>query len=35
VLWLALGQLGFGLGALALWLTSRQYRRMLSTQAAR
>jgi DHA1 family bicyclomycin/chloramphenicol resistance-like MFS transporter len=35
VLWLALGQLGFGLAALALWLTSRQYRRMLSTQAAR
>ncbi len=34
VLWLALGQLGFGLAALALWLTSRQYRRMLSTQAA-
>lgn len=32
VLWLALGQLGFGLAALALWLTSRQYRRMLSTQ---
>jgi DHA1 family bicyclomycin/chloramphenicol resistance-like MFS transporter len=35
VLWLALGQLGFALAALALWLTSRQYRRMLSTQAAR
>jgi DHA1 family bicyclomycin/chloramphenicol resistance-like MFS transporter len=34
VLWLALGQLGFVLAALALWLTSRQYRRMLSTQAA-
>jgi DHA1 family bicyclomycin/chloramphenicol resistance-like MFS transporter len=34
VLWLALGQLGFALAALALWLTSRQYRRMLSTQAA-
>jgi DHA1 family bicyclomycin/chloramphenicol resistance-like MFS transporter len=34
VLWLAMGQLGFGLAALALWLTSRQYRRMLSTQAA-
>jgi DHA1 family bicyclomycin/chloramphenicol resistance-like MFS transporter len=35
VLWLALGQLGFGLVALALWLTSRQYRRMLSIQAGR
>lgn len=35
VLWLALGQLGFGLAALALWLTSRQYRRILSSQAAR
>jgi DHA1 family bicyclomycin/chloramphenicol resistance-like MFS transporter len=35
VLWLALGQLGFALAALALWLTSRQYRRMLSTQTAR
>jgi DHA1 family bicyclomycin/chloramphenicol resistance-like MFS transporter len=34
VLWLAFGQLGFVLAALALWLTSRQYRRMLSTQAA-
>jgi DHA1 family bicyclomycin/chloramphenicol resistance-like MFS transporter len=32
VLWLALGQLGFALGALALWLTSRQYRRMLAAQ---
>lgn len=30
VLWLAVGQLGFGLAALGLWLTSRQYRRMLS-----
>jgi DHA1 family bicyclomycin/chloramphenicol resistance-like MFS transporter len=30
VLWLALGQLGFVLVALALWLTSRQYRRMIS-----
>jgi DHA1 family bicyclomycin/chloramphenicol resistance-like MFS transporter len=35
VLWLALGQLGFGLAALALWLTSRQYRRMISAQVAR
>jgi DHA1 family bicyclomycin/chloramphenicol resistance-like MFS transporter len=34
VLWLALGQLGFVLVAIALWLTSRQYRRMLSTQMA-
>ncbi|WP_426175175.1 multidrug effflux MFS transporter [Massilia sp. TWR1-2-2] len=33
VLWLALGQLGFVLVALALWLTSRQYRRMISAQA--
>ena len=33
VLWLALGQLGFGLAALALWFASRQYRRRLSTQA--
>lgn len=32
VLWLALGQLGFCSLALALWLTSRQYRRMLSSQ---
>lgn len=32
VLWLALGQLGFCSLALALWLTSRQYRRMLSNQ---
>lgn len=30
VLWLAIGQLAFALGALALWLTSRYYRRMLS-----
>lgn len=30
VLWLAIGQLVFGCVALALWLTSRQYRRMLS-----
>ena len=30
VLWLAVGQLGFGLAALGMWLTSRQYRRMLS-----
>ncbi len=35
VLWLALGQLGFGLAALALWLTSRQYRRMISAQVAK
>ncbi len=34
VLWLALGQLGFVLVAIALWLTSRQYRRMLFTQMA-
>ncbi|MDB5918032.1 MAG: drug resistance transporter, Bcr/CflA subfamily protein [Massilia sp.] len=33
VLWLALGQLGFGLAALALWFASRQYRRILSTRA--
>ncbi|MES2756320.1 MAG: multidrug effflux MFS transporter [Pseudomonadota bacterium] len=33
VLWLALGQLGFVLVALALWLTSRQYRRRLSSHA--
>jgi DHA1 family bicyclomycin/chloramphenicol resistance-like MFS transporter len=33
VLWLALGQLGFSLAALALWLSSRQYRRILSMQA--
>ncbi len=30
VLWLALGQLGCALCALGLWLTSRQYRRILS-----
>ena len=30
VLWLALGQLGFALIALGLWLTSRHYRRILS-----
>jgi DHA1 family bicyclomycin/chloramphenicol resistance-like MFS transporter len=34
VLWLAVGQLGFGLAALGLWLTSRQYRRMLSRSRA-
>jgi len=34
VLWLALGQLGFGLAALALWFASRLYRRRLSAQAA-
>ncbi|MES2150310.1 MAG: multidrug effflux MFS transporter [Pseudomonadota bacterium] len=32
VLWLAIGQAGFALAALGLWLTSRQYRRMLSRQ---
>ncbi len=32
VLWLALGQLAFCSVALALWLISRQYRRMLSKQ---
>ena len=31
VLWLALGQAGFALCALGLWLTSRQYRRILSS----
>ena len=35
VLWLALGQLGFGLAALALWFMSRQYRRILSNQAGK
>ena len=35
VLWLALGQLGFVLAALALWLTSRLYRRRLSAQGVR
>jgi len=30
VLWLACGQLGFALGGIGLWLTSRQYRRILS-----
>jgi DHA1 family bicyclomycin/chloramphenicol resistance-like MFS transporter len=35
VLWLALGQLGFSVAALALWFSSRQYRRILSTQAGR
>jgi DHA1 family bicyclomycin/chloramphenicol resistance-like MFS transporter len=34
ILWLAIGQAGFTLGALALWLTSRQYRRMLSRDLA-
>jgi DHA1 family bicyclomycin/chloramphenicol resistance-like MFS transporter len=34
VLWLAIGQLGFALCALGLWLTSRQYRRMLSRHPA-
>ena len=33
VLWLALGQLGFGLAALSLWFTSRQYRRILLARA--
>jgi DHA1 family bicyclomycin/chloramphenicol resistance-like MFS transporter len=35
VLWLALGQLGFGLISLALWFLSRQYRRILSMQAGK
>ena len=35
VLWLALGQLGFVLAALALWLSSRLYRRMLAARAVR
>ena len=33
LLWLAVGQAAFALLALALWLTSRQYRRMLSRGA--
>lgn len=34
VLWLAYGQLGFTLAALALWLTARYYRRMLLADQA-
>ncbi|MDL2355058.1 MAG: multidrug effflux MFS transporter [Pseudomonadota bacterium] len=35
VLWLALGQLGFVLAALACWLMSRHYRRVLARRLAR